>query len=373
MTATSTLGYAAIRVVASWPLPHVDPILTCTIGSFPDEHPHLAFRSDTEAVWIISGPMFEVARLTVHWPSALIVAIIGPNGRLPFTAVRERATCSIPLLAATPGEARSAYEIHTHLDDPDLPLRVEHNHPSRRAGWFAENPWVGNEAAACINYLFAARCMLRDWGIHRHIARNTLGRMEVLGFESNNPLHPENPPHWHLLLYHSDSHGVTGFRSPGTRVPHFAISPSGGISANKCDTFGATPESDRRDQLLPLMPMEVKDKNGTLLYTAVITQTGGLDFISAQSEHRYGLRARQRSGLFSGCIDILRNDAPWRTICAHDDVDHGVLRIAERSTVDGRQLIDERIHYDVLTGKISMQRCTHVSPSAQSGKNMAVA
>jgi len=66
---------------------------------------------------------------------------------------------------------------------------------SATANNYATVPWVGREADLSISYMFAARTMLRDWGLRHQIAGAGLGILSLMGFETNNVLHKDRPRH----------------------------------------------------------------------------------------------------------------------------------------------------------------------------------
>ena len=63
---------------------------------------------------------------------------------------------------------------------------MEHNHEARRAGDYARVPWVGGQAKAVLNFIFATRQILRDWGIQHELVRDGAGGLALMGLPASN-------------------------------------------------------------------------------------------------------------------------------------------------------------------------------------------
>nr|MBA3687177.1 hypothetical protein [Planctomycetota bacterium] len=260
----------------------------------------------------------------------------------------ERVRCAVALDAPSARAAWPTLEIHSHLDEADLPIRIEHNHPDRRAGWFLERPWVDGAARATVNWILAARTMLHDWGIHHRLAAARTGRIQLMGFESNNPLHLDSPPHWHLIHYLPGADGTITHDAPGSQVPHFYLDERGRIVAN-AEYIMAMPERCRR--LGPGEAMRFAQRDGAPLFSLVISAGGGLRVLGAHGQPLYELIGAESDGDARNAVSIRRGSesAPFAVVRAIDDTSQGELRL-QVARADGHSS-DECWRYDPLIGR----------------------
>ncbi len=96
-------------------------------------------------------------------------------------------------------------------------VRIEHAFLDRRAGKYATGEFPAVQRASALNLEFGLREALRDLKLDREVDSRGLGKIHLMGFDTNNPLgHVEYPPHIHLIL-----------RWPhfaGSQAPHFYLS-----------------------------------------------------------------------------------------------------------------------------------------------------
>jgi len=121
------------------------------------------------------------------------------------------------------GPTRTLYA-HTILRENGLTLRVEENDLGRCAGKYSKDTYPQNQIDAASHYTFAAREVLRKMGVAKYLHDNKLGYILLLGFETCNELHPDYPPHWHLI-----------FRWPyfcGSQAPHIYLNEEGKMTYN---------------------------------------------------------------------------------------------------------------------------------------------
>ena len=121
------------------------------------------------------------------------------------------------------GPTRTLYA-HSILREDGITLRVEENDIGRCAGKYDKDTYPQTQIDASVHYTFAAREVLRHMGIGKYLHDNHLGYILLLGFETCNELHPDYPPHWHLI-----------FRWPyfcGSQAPHIYIDKEGKMESN---------------------------------------------------------------------------------------------------------------------------------------------
>jgi hypothetical protein len=113
-------------------------------------------------------------------------------------------------------------EFQSHLYWPGVELRLEHADPARRAGDYStgEFPTVQRQAAS--NLEFGLLEAIRRLGLDHDVDDQNLGRLFLMGFDTNYPHgHHDSPPHFHLALWLSD------YRAYGSLIPHFYLTSEG--------------------------------------------------------------------------------------------------------------------------------------------------
>lgn len=134
------------------------------------------------------------------------------------------------------------------------------------AGPWTGVAWPAVAAASVINYLVAAEAVLQDSGLAAE-ARRRGHFFSLMGFETNNALHPDNPPHWHLAYYPGLSHSA-----PRAHVPHFWLDAQGRTFYNGMDIQG-----QGRSRFYVGDPAQIHDLDNNLVVTLTIRADGGLD------------------------------------------------------------------------------------------------
>jgi hypothetical protein len=212
---------------------------------------------------------------------------------------------------------------------------VAHNDPDRATGAWTAGGFPDGAARAVVSFTAAADTILRDAGLAAAAgARGHFFQLE--GFETNNPLHPDNPPHWHLSYYP----GATTQARPAT-IPHYWVDARGRTFYNGQDVTNQGRTRYHQGDAAP-----IRDGAGTLILTTRIRTDGGLDVLVPNGP-AYAITAP--SGDYTGPVGVLRNGSHWRTITTDDRFAEGILRVdtgAERTEYE----------YDSLTGVLIAQR-----------------
>jgi len=95
----------------------------------------------------------------------------------------------------------------TSLEWPGIVLRIEHAFPDRRAGKYATGDFPIVQRASALSIEFGLRGAVRSLKLDREVVDRGLGKIHLMGSDTNNPLgHEDYPPHIHMIL----------------RWPHFA-------------------------------------------------------------------------------------------------------------------------------------------------------
>lgn len=334
-------AYACVRVVRAAVGEPSRPAVTLPAGYTLQPGADWDVVAPGEWHGFIAGPR-GAARMRLEWPGVAIAAVIVGDRRLPMTGDpgAGSATVDVPVVASTWAATWSTLDVFSYPGEPDLQMRVEHNHPARRAGWYLEQPWSPTRARAMNQWIYAARTVLRDWGLHRAVAAAGAGRMSVLGYECVNPLHIDHPPHWHLIQYWPTPGNA------GTLVPHYYFDDRGALVDNKVQTL--FPRADQPDFRLGRgEPMVVRDPGGGVRFATRIRDDGGLDLGPAPGDWRYAIVAGP-DGTFVDAARVLKAGALLATVAVTDDVARGLLTV--RVTPAGGAESIERRSYDPLTG-----------------------
>jgi hypothetical protein len=332
------LSYASIRVVRETPGEPSKPEITLPEGYELHTEGNYEVASRGEYYVFLKGPKGTARRALITW-DVPIKAVIHGNTRLKLDRAGEQVyRCDIPVEAESLRAAWPSLEVHSHLNEKDLSVRIEHNHPDRAAGYYAERPWVAGPAQAALNFIFASREILRDWGVHHEIAEAGLGRIALMGFESNNPLHGDAPAHWHLIYY------LPG--NDGSKIPHFYMEDDGRVTSNRIDVLGrgVLRTANARD------PMVCKDPQGRVRLAIDIRPDGGVDLGPEPGEWRYSIVAGEGKGGFTRSVRVLRRGQDWLRVSATNDVDEGVLTVRVERLDEPAERKTDRYFYDPLTG-----------------------
>jgi hypothetical protein len=295
-----------------------------------------SFASPGEYCTFFQGQT-RAARIRIRWPGVPVLAVVHRHERLPLTRHGELVETDVPLSSATLRDAWDTLEVWSHLDEKHLPLRIEHNHPDRRAGYYYQNPWVGEQARACINYLIASREILHDWGLHHAIADAGLGTISLMGFESNNPLHGDAPPHWHWIYYWPTE--------AGSQVPHLYIGPQGRTLSNNVWVFA---REDLKRTAGPDDPMIFRDPSGKEWFAIDIRRDGGVNIEPSFGCRPYAIVAGP-DGRFDNSVIVRRDGRDWLEVSAGDDTATGRLSLHLRDVSSGSATSQTHL-YDPLTG-----------------------
>ncbi|MGI5213589.1 hypothetical protein [Plantactinospora sp. CA-290183] len=338
-------SYAAFRLVKAIPGEPSTPQVTLPAGYefVPGAQHHVASRAEYYS--FVQGPRGEGVAVTVRWPGVWIGSVVAHDTRLALhrhAGDPYRVSFVLPVLRATVNANQPTLQVWSMLNGSTasgLHWRIEHNDPDRAAGPWLTVPWPAVQAASVINYLVASEAVLRDSGLVAE-ARRKGHFFSLMGFETNNTLHTDNPPHWHLAYYPG-----ADYSAPGAHVPHFWVDARGATYYNGMDIQG-----QGRSRFYPGDPAQIHDPEGNLVVTLTIRSDGGLD-IDPPAGPRYSIVAPD--GDFSHGVHVSRAGVPWRSVRSQDHVRIGVLVTQVRdlgSTAPDRTTV---YRYDALTGVLT--------------------
>ena len=190
--------------------------------------PHFCYETDNEfVVYVEHTQLADACLATCSFDTENkyeVTAILCEKQTLYFENKNGIITFNFEISGLT-GPTRTLY-VHSILRDPGLTLRIEQNHIGRRAGKYREGDYPATEILAANHYMFAMREMLYALDLPQYLNRNRLGYLLILGFETNNEIHTDYPPHWHLI-YRWPNHA-------GSPAPHIYLAPDGKMTENAC-------------------------------------------------------------------------------------------------------------------------------------------
>lgn len=234
------------------------------------------------------------------------------------------------------GQTRTLY-IHSILREPGCTIRLEQNHPGRRAGLYRKEAYPATQIDAANHYMFAMAEILKQMGIPEYLNKNNLGYMLLLGFETNNEVHGDYPPHWHLI-YRWPKHC-------GSQAPHLYLDENGAITHNVCsvDKMAGMKRSYATNEWCKFV-----DSFGRDVCAITVTEDGGM------------LVTKPNGGVFRmGCytengVTVWREDQKIGTVKISNDAENGKYTVDWKFTPKDGEAADYRrlIEYDPLTGQI---------------------
>lgn len=255
------------------------------------------------------------------------------TGDVPFRQEGNWLLVDLPPLRSDMVEAG---EFATHFVEPGMVFRFEHADPERLAGDYAGKPLPGVQRRAANAIEFGQREAIRQLGLGDYVAREGLGVIEVMGFDTNDPHgHRDSPPHTHMHL-----------RWPynvGTQIGHFYLTPAGLLDHNR---VGITAYRLPTRDFGPGQTFTTLDNQGRPVYAQTITPEGWLKLAAiwpGQAARTCLLKAAG-SGFDAGAIVECDGQAPV-PISVTDDLAKGLLRVRIGTVI-------ETFRYDPDTGRL---------------------
>lgn len=336
--AAEPINYGGFRLVKTRPSAPTTPEVILSPGYELSPTASHRFASRGEFYAYVRGPRSAAVDVTVRWPGERVKDIVTHESRVPFTRNGDETTFQLPVNGGTSANQGTVQVFSYHHTAPGTYWRIEHNQADRAAGYWSTVAWPKGEADAAINLLVACEAILVDSGLAAEAARR--GHFYALmGFETNNLMHLDNPPHWHLSYYPGPDFGA-----PRASVPHFWLDAQGKTFYNGMDVQGLPP----RQKYYVGDPAPIYDAQGTLIVTLTIRADGGLD-ITPPGGEPYSITP-DRDGTLSSAVRLLKHGAPWRRIVSDDNVDEGLTTWTMSSLRTPTFHRVTRAYYDPLTG-----------------------
>ena len=146
-----------------------------------------------ETVIALAVPKRRTLELAFKGSSSDIRRVLLEGGDIPFRREGSGIVVSLPPVG---NDAITTAEVATHIVEPGMVLRFEHADPARRAGPYAQGAFPVVQRAAADVLEFAQREVVRELGLGEQVERERLGRIQIMGFDTNAPhdLRDDPPP-----------------------------------------------------------------------------------------------------------------------------------------------------------------------------------
>jgi hypothetical protein len=297
-------------------------------------------ESEGEYFFFVEHALSEEAaevRFEVSWPDCPVRAVVCEGRYVPFSEFDgSLLRFAVDVGGLRPGNSKTL-DVHTHFAEPGLTIRVEQNDPVRCAGWYAGRAWPQTQIDAVAHYLFASREIVRALSLPSFLDARGLGYIALMGFETNNPVHGDYPPHWHLI-----------FRWPnfaGSQAPHFYLDERGRNTHN-CVTIDGVPGASA--EYGPEAWCLLKDRYAADAFAVAVCEDGGIA-VTAPEKAVYRMSAYSPG---EG-VRIFRDDAPIGRMRVANDTREGRMEIRwerDGAAPEVTGSYTEAVAYDALLG-----------------------
>lgn len=258
----------------------------------------------------------EIANVKVSVGDLDVRAVIVEKSYLKFHRSGENINFNVPV---TPRQRSSTLEVQTNLSWPGVTVRVEHAFEGRRDGKYATGKWPAIQRQAALNLEFGLRDAIRALGIDREVCDRGLGRIHMMGFDTNYPLgHEDFPPHAHIIL-----------RWPhfaGSQAPHLYLKENGLLGGDVMVSIDGMPQI-KTTSFAQGTPVPAIDYLGETVYETVENLDGTLT-LRRPTVGSCDLRPFKptEQNFVSGVLMSCTNGRSSQ-IRATDDTDAGVIRV----------------------------------------------
>lgn len=283
-----------------------------------------------ETVIALAVPKRRTLELAFKGSSSDIRRVLLEGGDIPFRREGSGIVVSLPPVG---NDAITTAEVATHIVEPGMVLRFEHADPARRAGPYAQGAFPVVQRAAADVLEFAQREVVRELGLGEQVERERLGRIQIMGFDTNAPHdHRDDPPHVHMHLRWP--------MNTGTQIGHFYVGSDGLLTHNVVGVkgIGAPQRRFARGEAFTTI-----GPDGRGVYTHRITREGWLELGRADAQPCM-IRPIGPVG-FAGGATVTCPSAPPRRITVADDLATGVLTVRTDAIV-------ETFRYDRDSGRL---------------------
>jgi hypothetical protein len=341
------LAYAAFRVVRVRPGDPARPQITLPAGYEILPGANYSVASRAEYYTFVRGPLADGIEIQVDWPGVPIRAVVHQETRLDLTRRRDGVTFTLPMTQPSADANQPTLQVWSTPDiAPAMYVSMEHNDQDRVAGPWASVAWPEGEVRSVMHQLVAAQAIFLDSGMPE-VAAAKGHRFAVMGFETNNTLHADNPPHWHISYNSGPNFNAK------THNPHLWLNTEGGNFYNGMDVTGMGRLKYYVGDPAPIYDFigDANNGRGDLVVTITIREDGGLDIATPEGQ-TYAIAAGRNGNLLDE-VTVLRGGQPWLRVATRDLVKLGLLIVRVDGLQDRGDTRYEVVRYDALTGVLA--------------------
>jgi hypothetical protein len=265
----------------------------------------------------LAGADEPIPNVKVNVGDLKVRAVIVEKSYLKFHKDGNILTFDLPVV---PRARSSTLEVQTSLNWPGMTVRIEHAFEGRRAGKYATGTWPALQRQAALNLEFGLREAIHSLGLDREVCERGLGRIHLMGFDTNFPLgHEDFPPHIHIIL-----------RWPhyaGSQAPHLYLSDTGLLEGDVKVTMDGLPKI-ATTSFLQGTPVPAIDYLGETLYETVENADGTLT-LQRPNAAACTLRPLQAGNRgFASGVEMKCSTGQTSKVSATDDPEAGILRVS---------------------------------------------
>jgi hypothetical protein len=344
------VAYAAFRIVRVRPGEPDQPEITLPEGYAFVSGARYNVASRAEYYTFVTGPTNSSGvEVEVFWPGVEVKSVVHLDSRLPIRRDPldgHRFRFTLPISRTSVDANQPTIQIWSYVDrSAGMEFTLLHNDPDRAAGPWLTVPWPKNETKSQSHQVFAAHAILSASGLKAAAAAKG-HRWFVQGFETNNTLHTDNPPHWHISYNSGPS-----FSYP-THNTHFWLNSDAENFYNGMDVTGMGRLKHYVGDPAAIYDFESEANGGRgdLVATMTIREDGGLD-IAPPSGPVYAIAAGRDGSLIEE-VTVLRDDQPWLRIETEDRYEVGVTTVKTKGLQDEADSNVRVLRYDPLTGAL---------------------
>lgn len=303
------------------------------------DDPHFCYETENEIIFYVRHTLLTDACLASCWfdtEGKFEVKAILCESTYWFFKSEDGVVRFNFEISGLSGPTRTLY-VHTILREPGVTIRLEQNHPGRRAGIYRQEQYPETQIKAANHYMFAMAEILKQMGIPEYLNSNGLGYMLLLGFETNNEVHGDYPPHWHLI-YRWPKHC-------GSQAPHLYLDENGAITHNVCsiDKIAGAKRNHQTNEWCKFV-----DCYGRDVCAITATEDGGM-LVTKPNSDIYRMSHYSDNG-----VSIWRGEKQIGNVKIDNDADSGRYTVtwtfdhSDGLCSDYTRIID----YDPLTGQL---------------------
>lgn len=274
--------------------------------------------------------------IQIVWPGIKIANVYGGTGvrsienGVEFRPISSKAPTSFTTILPLEGS---------------VSMGVFHNVPGMQAGYYRDKPYPEAPIQAHLNFLFAAREMMRAFGFTN--SPDALdGVINLYGFETNYPNgHVDAPPHFHIMTMWDKWKNV--------QATHFILDSQGKVLRN--DHFVVENNVRNKEKSISAAPgtaVEMTDRSGDIRFCLEVLPDGSGIELRVPGSNK---RGRIQSGNAPQSVtyaEQLDRATPWvyvAEIRVQDDSQKGILTVTKQT---GQKKSVETWNYDPNTGRL---------------------